>query len=682
MADDDFGFVAEAPSSTGTDDFGFVAEAQQQPPRTSPEQGKFNSNTIALDTRALPFSNLPSAAAHGYEQGQKLLGDNLLGKGVGAVFGAAEGLGTAFNPITEGLGDVIKGVQAGSEALSGEGANATRTLTGERPILPAYSKVHAYNTGSPTLDTVLNTSNELAMAVQGRPDLLLGLKGGKAKAALEASIEASKPKPQYHMNPEVGSPLINTKIAPNKAGDHFIEPKDAMNDSQERLLSKAVPAQGAPRNSIKTSDSIKNGAMEVFRLDPSIEGSGNIGGAMQTIADHASPIYEKFQAIGEARPDINLSTKDVTDSITNNLGDAPSTELRAMAKSDIGQYPETITLPGAILKLKQINGELAPLIRTADYGAKYQLLTAQAKALRRLIDPKIDEIGGTQAVKLRQTYGNLTEYAKALGKQIQKVDRNIPADLRGSLNDAVGTGEMLAAGIHLAHAGINPLSAIAAFHGAMKMHKAYQKAFWTNPDRMLGKWHAEMTKKIGRPGDVPTPKGFLPELTLEEQRTLGKDELVKRQAAIDQQRSDQEAALAQAEALKQYNAQRTAKGRMSRESSAVNVSEGNPSQGLNPFQKLPMPRADIIGKINDLNLQFGKEIAAQKANKTFGSLQGNEKIATMKKAMDFLKEALRDVPEISAEENAKHTYGIRLPPSTGLPYKPSFIPRIRPSETE
>lgn len=116
---------------------------------------------------ALPFRGMTQAASQGYQTGQDVLGQNVLGKALGVLFGGVMGAGTALNPISKAAQNVASLVQAGGEALGGQGGQALQSITGERLVLPELQP-SAYNTGDQSLNTALNFVSELA--TQARKD--------------------------------------------------------------------------------------------------------------------------------------------------------------------------------------------------------------------------------------------------------------------------------------------------------------------------------------------------------------------------------------------------------------------------------------------------------------------------------------------------------------------------------
>lgn len=387
-------------------------------------------------------------------------------------------------------------------SLAGGGV-AGKTLSNPLKGAPIIGGLHS---GAVSATDQLSATGEIdpeQVVTDAGKGAILGL----ASAGLIKGATAVLPK-RLQMSSEVGSPIVDTKKTPNKTGDHFIDPIDIYDTSTERLLARSAPFKGAPQNTIKSNDATKKGYFEAFRIDP--EATKTPGGTLQVVADHAPEIYKQYLAIGNSRPDIQLPTQGIHDGLYKFLGEAPSAEIMEQAIINNAAYGKTISLPGAIQKLEQINAELGPMIKQGNTGNKYKLLMAEAQALRSTIDPAIEQIGGKQAKLMRETYGHMTELSKNLGRTVQKLDNNIPPEQRGSLNDVIGIGEILTAGGHAYTHGLNPLAAIGIIDGIMRKSKGADKAFWTDTNKMMGNLNSKLKNKVGRADVLPTPEGFFP----------------------------------------------------------------------------------------------------------------------------------------------------------------------------
>lgn len=84
----------------------------------------------------LPLQNAPEAFDEGFRQGKALLGDNYLGKTVGAPLAAIGVVGTIFNPVVYSGRKAVQLTYGLGQALKGDVEGASATIEGVEEILP------------------------------------------------------------------------------------------------------------------------------------------------------------------------------------------------------------------------------------------------------------------------------------------------------------------------------------------------------------------------------------------------------------------------------------------------------------------------------------------------------------------------------------------------------------------
>lgn len=389
----------------------------------------------------VPLHGSVGAVEEGYKTGQKVFGKNIAGKGLGAVFGGAMGLGTIFNPVTKAFSNVSRLAQASGESagenlddvknillknalkpssvlpvnaavgattdmvrkvLSGDvGGLAGQTLTGEREVLPDL-KPKAYDTGSEIANTGLNFGSEIITQIRKDPVnaamLLLGAKNPKVLETVKGL-----PKSTY----ETGKAIVTAPyelLRGRKPNEILTSVLDLTPTESQTIFSpKAIDEQYLPvLSAVKPKFKKGSGASGYF------EATKNAANERMELTraevENGRPVFQEAEILNEAQG-----------KLAEALGDNPDLAAKALSAEEIVGQLKGINNKNAMTRIRHIHDLLSNYYDKGFPGSTPNLKLA-LRAVRDAISDRIETVLGDAGLEKSQIYSPVGNMYKLMDR--------------------------------------------------------------------------------------------------------------------------------------------------------------------------------------------------------------------------------------------------------------------------